>query len=77
MFRESTMTSSLPPSLPPSYFFPPSFPPSLLPSLPLSPRLLSYKPAGSKLNLEIVEADLDCLYRGEYLNDKIIDFYLM
>ncbi len=36
-----------------------------------------YQPPGSKLSLEITELDLDCLEPGEYLNDKIIDFYLM
>ncbi len=39
--------------------------------------MLAYKPPGSKLNLEITELDMDCLVPGEYLNDKIIDFYLM
>ena len=40
-------------------------------------RLLTYKPAGSKLHLEITVQDIFCLERGEYLNDHIMDFYLM
>ena len=39
-------------------------------------RLLTYKPQGSKVTLDIMSADVECLDPGEYLNDKIIDFYL-
>ena len=39
-------------------------------------RLLTYKPQGSKVTLDIMSADVECLEPGEYLNDKIIDFYL-
>ena len=43
---------------------------------PLVCRLLTYKPVGSKLSMDMMSADLECLEPGEYLNDKIIDFYL-
>ena len=39
-------------------------------------RLLTYKPQGSKVTLDIMSADVECLDPGEHLNDKIIDFYL-
>lgn len=39
-------------------------------------RLVTYKPQGSKVMLDIMSADVECLDPGEYLNDKIIDFYL-
>ncbi|CAI8051772.1 Sentrin-specific protease 6, partial [Geodia barretti] len=39
--------------------------------------ILTYKPEGSRVNIEISEMDLDCLERGVYLNDRVIDFYLM
>ena len=39
-------------------------------------RLFTYKPVGSKMTLDIMSADVECLDPGEYLNDKIIDFYL-
>ena len=42
-----------------------------------SSRLLIYNPSGSKLHFEITGVDLNCLHPQEYLNDKIIDFYLM
>ena len=29
------------------------------------------------MNIEISEMDLDCLEPGVYLNDRVIDFYLM
>eukprot|EP00731_Ephydatia_muelleri_P028369 Em0020g13a len=39
-------------------------------------KLLMYRPSGSKLQFEITGGDLNCLHPHEYLNDKIINFYL-
>ncbi|KAL5474078.1 hypothetical protein EMCRGX_G028652 [Ephydatia muelleri] len=39
-------------------------------------KLLMYRPSGSKLHFEITGGDLNCLHPHEYLNDKIINFYL-
>ncbi len=40
-------------------------------------RLLTYNvPAGSKVNIELSTHDLDTLLPGEYINDKVVDFYL-
>ena len=40
------------------------------------PRVLLYPVPGSKHSFTITTGDLDCLVEGEYLNDKIINFYL-
>eukprot|EP00731_Ephydatia_muelleri_P039236 Em1250g1a len=39
-------------------------------------KLLMYRPSGSKRHFEITGGDLNCLHPHEYLNDKIINFYL-
>ncbi|XP_064405387.1 sentrin-specific protease 7-like isoform X4 [Halichondria panicea] len=40
-------------------------------------RLLAYNvPAGSKVNIEVSTHDVDTLAPGEYINDKVVDFYL-
>lgn len=39
-------------------------------------RLLSYKPKGCKVSLELMAMDVETLNHSEYLNDKIINFYL-
>ena len=37
---------------------------------------LSYRPGTLARAVSIFLSDLDCLEEGEFLNDKIIDFYL-
>ena len=44
---------------------------------PPPPRILTYKPEETTVNIEISEMDLACLEPGIYLNDRVIDFYLM
>ena len=39
-------------------------------------RLLCYKPKGCKVGVELMTTDVETLEPGEYLNDKIMDFYL-
>ena len=39
-------------------------------------RELLYKPKGCKDGVELMTDDVTCLHPGEYLNDKIMDFYL-
>ena len=39
--------------------------------------VLTYKPKQSNTVLSITGLDMQCLQVGEYLNDKIINFYLM
>lgn len=40
-------------------------------------RLLTYNvPAGCKVNIEVSTHDVDTLSPREYLNDKVVDFYL-
>ena len=53
----------------------PPLPPSLPPSLPSRCRLLSYKPSGCKVGVELMTMDVETLNPGQYLNDKIMDFY--
>lgn len=35
-----------------------------------------YKPLGGKVNIEVTVLDLESLAPDEYVNDKIMDFYL-
>ena len=35
-----------------------------------------YKPPGSKVSLEVTTLDMESLAPEEYVNDKIMDFYL-
>ena len=71
----SPVPSSTPPSPPPSLLLP-CLPPTTSPrSFPAS--ILTYKPEGTRVNIEISEMDLDCLEPNVYLNDRVIDFYLM
>ena len=39
-------------------------------------RLLTYKPEGCKFGVELMSMDMETLNPGEFLNDKIMDFYL-
>jgi len=39
-------------------------------------RELKYQPEGSKMAVELTRSDVDTLEAGEFLNDKIVDFYL-
>ena len=48
-------------------------PAGLAPALNSAAHFLSI---GSRDRVEVLEGDLECLKPGEFLNDKIIDFYL-
>lgn len=69
--------SHLPLSCPtPSSVLPLPTCPTPAPALMLTYRLLTYKPKGCKVGVELRTMDVETLDPGEYLNDKIMDFYL-
>uniref|UniRef100_A0AAY4BI34 Ubiquitin-like protease family profile domain-containing protein n=1 Tax=Denticeps clupeoides TaxID=299321 RepID=A0AAY4BI34_9TELE len=45
-------------------------------SSPVLTKLIQYPPPPSKGGITVTTEDLECLKRGEFLNDVIIDFYL-